>query len=70
MVWLCLFRNTPWPWPTPAKGSNCKSRIPFPAGAGVLCPVCTSEARKIKVALAGARVSHTLSRPGFRIRTR
>ena len=34
-------------------GSKCKSRIPFPKGGRR--PVCTSAARKIKVALAGAR---------------
>ena len=35
--------------------SKCKSQIPFPKGGGVVRPVCTSAARKIKVALTRAR---------------
>ena len=66
VVWLCLFSNTPWHWPTPARGSKRKSRIPSPKGRRSLPGLHKPKARKMKVALARARVSHTLSRPGFR----
>ena len=53
MVGLCLFLKHALALAHASRGGKCKSRIPFPKGGR--SPVCTSEARKIKVALARAR---------------
>ena len=44
------FTLTPWPRPTPAGAASARAGF-LSRRAGVLCPVCTSAARKIKVAL-------------------
>jgi len=58
MAVLCLFTNTPWPWPTPAEAASARGGFPI-LGAEWRgrseAEVCTSEARKIRVALARAR---------------
>ena len=48
------FTLTPWPRPTPAGAASARAGF-LSRRAGALCPVCTSAARKIKVALARAR---------------